>query len=460
MTSPVKDTVKHSLWIRWTHWINFPVLSLMVWSGILIYWANDVYKPFFPQKVYDVFHLDHRLALGMAIHFTLMWFLILNGITYVLYLLISGEWRTITPKPRDFRDALFVTLHDLKLIKNAPAQGKFNAAQKIAYSSITVITFALVLTGLAIYKPIQLNWLTSLLGGYETARLIHFILMLGTVAFFIVHVLQVARTGFGNFSSMIAGFEVTSKTWPRAWFSFLTAVVFVIFSFGVWSWANHEPEAANGIPPAFRSTLELNGKIWEAYLKPARAAPTPPAIRKGKSPRVNGDIGLQDDLVVADWRLHIIPEVDLHDQAPAKELVLGMMDLEKLPRTESRSTFKCIEGWSDDISYAGVRFTDFMDTFHLGRKPDGSYYQYVALETPDQEYYVSIDMKSMLQSQVILAYEMNGAALSPQNGAPLRLIIPNKYGIKNLKRIGMIYFSDQRPRDYWAERGYDWFSGL
>ena len=107
------------------------------------------------------------------------------------------------------------------------------------------------------------------------------------------------------------------------------------------------------------------------------------------------------------------------------------------------------------MAYAGIRFSDFIKHFSLDKN-----YKYVALETPDEEYYVSIDMASMLHPQTLLAYEMNGMPLAVKNGFPLRLIIPVKYGIKNLKRIGKIYFSDIRPRDYWTEQGYDWFSGL
>ncbi len=86
--------------------------------------------------------------------------------------------------------------------------------------------------------------------------------------------------------------------------------------------------------------------------------------------------------------------------------------------------------------------------------------QYVGMETPDGEYYVGLDMESALHPQTLLAYEMNDKPLTEEHGAPLRLIIPVKYGIKNLKRIGSINFSNQRPRDYWAEQGYDYYSGL
>ncbi|HXH75949.1 MAG TPA: molybdopterin-dependent oxidoreductase [Bacteriovoracaceae bacterium] len=96
----------------------------------------------------------------------------------------------------------------------------------------------------------------------------------------------------------------------------------------------------------------------------------------------------------------------------------------------------------------------------IGKKSDGTYYAYVGFETPDKKYYVSIDMESMLHDQTLLTYEMNEAPISVKNGAPLRLLIPIKYGIKSLKRVGRIFFSDERPPDYWAEKGYDWYSGL
>jgi DMSO/TMAO reductase YedYZ molybdopterin-dependent catalytic subunit len=83
----------------------------------------------------------------------------------------------------------------------------------------------------------------------------------------------------------------------------------------------------------------------------------------------------------------------------------------------------------------------------------------VQLDTPGGGYYVGLDMPSALHPQTLLCYEMNGEPLTLEHGAPLRLVITLKYGIKNIKRIGRIRFMDQRPPDYWAERGYDWYSG-
>ncbi len=215
-----KIVEKHSLAMRWFHWVNFPVLAIMIWSGMLIYWGNDVYTlsigghvffNFFPEGFYKFFHFSARLAEGMAFHFLLMWFFFLNGFLYVLYTWISGEWRELVPNKHSFKEAWLVLLHDLHIRKTAPPQKKYNAAQRIAYTSIIVMGFGSVVTGLAIYKPVQLYWLCWLCGGYHVARIIHFILTLGYVFFFLIHIFQVIVTGWRNFQSVITGFEVVDE---------------------------------------------------------------------------------------------------------------------------------------------------------------------------------------------------------------------------------------------------------
>jgi thiosulfate reductase cytochrome b subunit len=208
---------KHPLAIRWFHWINFPVLMVMIWSGLLIYWANDVYRvgfgntplfKFFPPAFYDKLHIGSRLAEGMAWHFLFMWFFALNGIAYVLYTALSGEWRHLLPNRHSFREAIQVTLYDLHLSRVHPPRRKFNGAQQIAYTSIILMGLGSLLTGLAIYKPTQFAWLTMLLGGYPMARFFHFWLTIGYCGFFVVHVGQVLKTGWNNFRAMVTGYEV------------------------------------------------------------------------------------------------------------------------------------------------------------------------------------------------------------------------------------------------------------
>lgn len=180
---------KHPLAIRWFHWVNFPLLMIMIWSGLLIYWANDVYAikiagkaliRFFPQSFYEALNLQYRLGEGMAFHFVFMWFFIINGIVYVLYIFFSGQWRFL----------------------------KYKRAQRIAYTLIILFGIGSFITGIAIYKPIQFGWICRLCGGYEWARAEHFILTIGYCLFFLVHIFQVIRAGWNNFRAMVTGFEV------------------------------------------------------------------------------------------------------------------------------------------------------------------------------------------------------------------------------------------------------------
>ncbi len=210
---------KHPRAIRWFHWINFPLLTLMIWSGLIIYWANDVYRiglgrftllHFFPGWFYDVLGVGHRLAYGMAWHFFLMWLFAFNGIAYVLYTAISGEWRYLIPNRQSFSEAFQVVLHDLGIRKTPLPLRKFNGAQQIAYTSVILMGAGSLLTGLAIWKPAQMAWLTTLLGGYEAARLEHFLLTIGYVLFFVTHIVQVVRAGWNNFRAMVTGYEVTT----------------------------------------------------------------------------------------------------------------------------------------------------------------------------------------------------------------------------------------------------------
>lgn len=208
---------KHPLAIRWLHWVNFPVLFLMIWSGLLIYWANDDYRigwggrtlfQFFPDKFYERFHIGFRLAEGMNWHFAFAWVFTLTGVAYALYVWLSGEWRLLVPRRESFAGAFQVVLHDLGLRKKPLPRDKFNHAQRIAYSSVIVLGALQVVTGLAIYKPAQLAWLAALMGGYQLARVWHFVITLLFVAFFLVHVAQVARAGWNNFRAMITGYEI------------------------------------------------------------------------------------------------------------------------------------------------------------------------------------------------------------------------------------------------------------
>jgi thiosulfate reductase cytochrome b subunit len=223
---------KHPLAIRWMHWINFPVLFTMIWSGLLIYWNDSdnayqhphrVYRlglgpvtvfRFFPDWFYKWLDVPYHVTQGLGYHFFFMWLFALNGLAYVAFLAWSKEWKFMVPTKKSFVEAIQVTLVDLHLRKGLPPQTKYNGAQRIAYSAVILMGLGSLVTGLAIYKPTQAHWLTSLLGGYEMARWFHFWLTMGFCGFFVVHVGQVILAGWNNFRAMVSGYEIRRRDEP------------------------------------------------------------------------------------------------------------------------------------------------------------------------------------------------------------------------------------------------------
>jgi len=231
---------------------------------------------------------------------------------------------------------------------------------------------------------------------------------------------------------------------------------------GGWKWLNRGMGGAADIPPALRGVLGFNETVVRnALYSNDHLVRTYPASSVGNI-KVNGDDGLDVEADPADWRLEVVPYGK--SQSSAK---LTIDDIRGLPRYEQTIDFKCVEGWSTVTQFAGARLSEFTAQFAPGSEKAA----YVGMQTPDavgpgagpdddEGYYVGLDMPSALHPQSLLAYEMNGAPLTQGHGAPLRLVIPVKYGIKNIKRIGRIEYTDTRPADFWAKRGYDWYAGL
>lgn len=214
--APVRPPLvkRHHWLVRTTHWANAVLLAGMVMSGLQIYHAFPHFGlrggPYFPN------HWDGRyfpnwarlggwLAGGLNWHFALAWPFVITGAAYLLFLIFSGEWRSLLFRPRDVPRAWQMQLYYLRLRKEHPPQGKHNALQKAAYSFIFVLGVLSVLTGFAIYKPVQLSWLTSAFGGYELARYWHFWAVWIFVAFTLVHVALVFLVDPASLRAMLTG---------------------------------------------------------------------------------------------------------------------------------------------------------------------------------------------------------------------------------------------------------------
>lgn len=190
----------HPLVVRITHWINVLAVLVMVTSGWRIYNASPLFESFvFP----DALTLGGWLAGALQWHFAAMWLLALNGLVYVVYGIVSGHFRRklLPISPR-------AVLHELgQALRGRLAHDDltvYNAAQRAAYVVLILSLALLIASGLAIWKPVQLQELANLMGGYEGARLLHFFAMALMVFIVIVHVVMVALVP-RTFPTMITG---------------------------------------------------------------------------------------------------------------------------------------------------------------------------------------------------------------------------------------------------------------
>ena len=209
---------RHHGLVRLTHWLNAIVLTGMIASGLRIYaafphfgWKGTLLRV---PNPFDAHHLERfpswaelgsSLAPALNWHFALAWLFLLGGILYVLYLAVSGEWRSLLFRPKDFGPAIQMQLYYLRLRKEHPPQGKHNPLQKGAYSFILVLGALSAATGFAVYKPVQLHWLTSLFGGYELARYWHFVAVWLFIGFTLLHVALVFLVDPASLRAMITG---------------------------------------------------------------------------------------------------------------------------------------------------------------------------------------------------------------------------------------------------------------
>ena len=141
-------------------------------------------------------------------------------------------------------------------------------------------------------------------------------------------------------------------------------------------------------------------------------------------------------------------------------LLLTLEDATNFQRQEMVTQFKCIEGWSEIVQWSGVRLRDFIAAYAPAKNAGGELPKYVYMETPNGDYYCGFDLQVCLHPQSLLVTAMSGKPLTQAHGAPLRLHMPTKYGYKQIKRIGLIAYTDEKPDDFWTKLGYDWYAGL
>jgi DMSO/TMAO reductase YedYZ molybdopterin-dependent catalytic subunit len=227
-------------------------------------------------------------------------------------------------------------------------------------------------------------------------------------------------------------------------------VLFIASCLFAWNSLQKQPKVDGALQPLRKGLIANEWLFSNILFSSNHLSATYSKNQAAPKVRVNGDAGLKNNADTANWKLEVVRQI-------GDTLRISLADIKALPKREIIFDFKCIEGWNQITHWGGVRFSDFVNKYGLFTQ---SNMKYVGLETPDGEYYVGIDMASMMHPQTILCYEMNGKPLPMNQGFPLRLIIPVKYGVKHLKRIGTLFFDNEKPRDYWYERGYDYYCGM
>jgi thiosulfate reductase cytochrome b subunit len=205
---------RHHVIVRITHWVNVIALLVMIGSGLRIFNAYPAFArrgetfccyPFEGHRIPDWLTFGGWLAGARNWHFMMMWVLVVNGLVYLSFVYLHGEWRDLVPRRGIVRDALEMMKFYVAARRDHPRQGKHNALQRLTYFSLPFIAVASVLSGLAIWKPVQLAPLTWLLGGFVWARYWHFLAMTTLVAVSFVHVFMVFAVDPYSLRAMVTG---------------------------------------------------------------------------------------------------------------------------------------------------------------------------------------------------------------------------------------------------------------
>ena len=211
--SEVRRPVYEHPWaVRFAHWANAVTVSVMTLSGVQIFSAFPSFGDKVPQQnlideIPEAVRLGGWLGGALQWHFTFMWIFAGAGVLYLAYQLGSGHYRTVLFVPRDIPGVWPMARHYFLFGPKPAATAQYNPLQKLAYTSAIVFGTLLLLSGLVMYKPVQLSTLGLLFGGYRNARIVHFVAMGGLLSFIPGHLVMVAIHGWDNFQSMVTGWK-------------------------------------------------------------------------------------------------------------------------------------------------------------------------------------------------------------------------------------------------------------
>jgi len=205
---------RHHWVVRLTHWVAVVAITVMAASGLRIFNAYPAFHrrgetfccyPFEGHPVPAWMTFGRWLAGARNWHFAMMWVLVIDGLVYLTFIYLHGEWRDLVPRRGDLRDSWEMIKFYLFIRRTHPHQGKHNALQKLAYFAMPILAAVIVFSGLAIWKPVELAPLASAFGGYMWARYWHFMAMVALLGLALGHIFMVFAVDPYSLPSMITG---------------------------------------------------------------------------------------------------------------------------------------------------------------------------------------------------------------------------------------------------------------
>jgi DMSO/TMAO reductase YedYZ molybdopterin-dependent catalytic subunit/thiosulfate reductase cytochrome b subunit len=456
------------LWLRSAHYLNLLFMVFMIRSGLSIlmdhprlYWnvhctPGTEWLRLTPVRVPtdrvwtakdDARYLSPWLALpggrhtvGIARHWhflvALLW--VANGIVFVTLLCATGQWRRIVPHSWQIvPEAWAVLVHYATLHMPPEPDGfyKYNSLQHLAYFAVVFILSPLsILTGLAMSPAVDnhFRWYARVFGGRQSARSIHFLLLLSYLGFIVVHVLMVVVTGLArNMDHIVIGTDETGIPGLLLGAMGIGVIVLACMAAHWVSW--RRPRA---LQYAARWVVEGLMRVGLDPLAPRaqyrRDEISPHFWPNGKLPTSKEWLQLADD-GFRDYRLQVHGLV----QHPVE---LSKDEIRAMGKQEQTTMHHCIQGWSGIAQWGGLSLAKLLELVRPVPEAKFVVFHSFGEGLHGGEYYDCHSMTNVLHPQSLLAYEMNGAPLERLHGAPLRLRVENQLGYKMVKWIKSVEF--------------------
>lgn len=456
-------------WVNLSHWVNFFLLTLLIRSGLSIlydhprlYWNNGCtpgteWIRFTPVRVpvdkvwtakEDARYISpmvslpgyrHTIGIARVWHFLTVPFFMINGGFFIILLFITDHWKRLVPTTwQIIPDSWSVFVHYATFHMPVEPNGfyHYNALQQLSYFGVVFILAPLaILTGMAMSPAIEnrFHWYPKLFGNRQSARSIHFLVMLAYTIFIIIHVAMIAASGLvRNMNHITLGIDNNVSKNGLVIGGLILLVTLVFCFFAHWcSWKR--PRLLQKLQGA------INGTIWRNTWN--RLKPKPYYTSEDISPYFwpNGKVPTSPEWVnlrksnFSDYRLQVRGLVE-------NPVSLSLSELKELGKEQNVTMHHCIQGWSGIAEWGGIPLSKIVELVRPHAEATTVAFYSFGEGLYGGVYYDTHTLDNCLKPQSILAWEMNYKPLPVQYGAPLRLRVENQLGYKMVKWVRSIEF--------------------